>query len=288
MHLVADREGKITEENSAQDRFLEKLYGCLAGRILLKPLVSPLVSKAGGAFLGSRFSKPLIGPFIRNHSIPMAEYEPKEYTSYNDFFTRRMNRDARRVERNPEIFISPCDGRLSVYEIGANCAFSIKHTRYTVGVLLRDGKLAEGYAGGYIWVFRLCVDDYHRYIYVDGGKVSGRKRLPGVLHTVNPVANDNFPIYKENAREYCILQSENFGPVLLMEVGALMVGKIHNHHRGDDVQRGWEKGNFAFGGSTIILMTRKGMVRPDRDILKNSCQGIETRVKLGERVGRKQ
>lgn len=286
MHLVADRKGKIREENTMQDRILEKLYGHMAGRVLLRPLVSPLVSKAGGAFLGSGFSRFLIWPFIRSHSIDMADYEPKRYVSYNDFFTRKLRRGTRRVERDPEIFISPCDSRLSVYEIGGNCAFSIKHTRYTVGSLLRDRKLAESFAGGYLWVFRLCVEDYHRYIYVDGGRVSGRKRIPGVLHTVNPIANDSFPIYKENTREYCILESTNFGPVLLMEVGALLVGKIRNHPRGDDVRRGWEKGNFAFGGSTIILMTRRGAVRPDWDILKNSCQGIETKVKLGERVGR--
>lgn len=285
MFLVADREGHITEENSLQDRLLEKLYGCAAGRILLRPLVSPAVSKIGGVILDSPFSRILIRPFIRSQCINMAEYEEKRYTSYNDFFTRRMLREARKVESAPEAFVSPCDGRLGVCGIRENGTFRVKHTRYTVGSLLRDRSLAESYIGGYLWLFRLCVDDYHRYIYVDGGSVSPGRRIPGVFHTVNPAANDKFPIYKENTREYCILHSENFGQVLMMEVGALLVGEIHNHHRGERVYRGWEKGKFAFGGSTIILMTRKGTVRPDRDILKNSCQGIETKVKLGEKVG---
>lgn len=75
-------------------------------------------------------------------------------------------------------------------------------------------------------MFRLCVEDYHRYIYVDDGVKSENVKIPGVLHTVNPVANDSFPIYKENAREFSLLCSENFGTVLMMEVGAMMVGKL--------------------------------------------------------------
>ena len=80
-------------------------------------------------------------------------------------------------------------------------------------------------------MFRLCVEDYHRYIYVDDGVKSENVKIPGVLHTVNPVANDSFPIYKENAREFSLLCSENFGTVLMMEVGAMMVGKIENRHQ---------------------------------------------------------
>ena len=89
-------------------------------------------------------------------------------------------------------------------------------------------RLAEHFKDGYLWVFRLSVDDYHRYIYVDNGRESVRRRIPGILHTVNPVANDVCPIYKENTREYSLLKSEHFGTLLMMEVGALMVGKIEN------------------------------------------------------------
>uniref|UniRef100_UPI00163D6409 phosphatidylserine decarboxylase n=1 Tax=Klebsiella pneumoniae TaxID=573 RepID=UPI00163D6409 len=92
--------------------------------------------------------------------------------------------------------------------------------------LLRDEKLAADYANGYILIFRLTVDDYHRYCYVADGKKEETVSIPGVLHTVNPVANDYFPIYKENGREYSILHSEVFGDIVMLEVGALLVGKI--------------------------------------------------------------
>ena len=106
-----------------------------------------------------------------------------------------------------------------------------------------------------------------------------------MLHTVNPLANDHFPIYKENAREYCLLRTDTFGELVMMEVGALMVGRIVNHHGAARVLRGQEKGYFQFGGSTIVLLVQPGMARIDRDILDNSRNGIETIVRMGERIG---
>ena len=79
--------------------------------------------------------------------------------------------------------------------------------------------------------------------------------------------------------------NENFRTMLMMEVGALFVGKIENRPRRASVKRGEEKGNFAFGGSTIVLITEKNAVKPDEDILNNSREGIETRVFMGEKIG---
>jgi phosphatidylserine decarboxylase len=109
--------------------------------------------------------------------------------------------------------------------------------------------------------------------------------IPGVLHTVNPIANDYYPIYKENSREYSLLHTAVFGDIVMMEVGALLVGKIVNHHGKAKVVRGQEKGYFQFGGSTVVLLLKKGSVSVDPDILENSRQGIETVVKIGEKIG---
>ena len=285
MRYTADRQGNKWQESTGQDRFLEKLYGSTTGRCLLRPLVSPAVSKIGGRILDSRLSALAVDPFIRKTGIDMRDYEKKRYVSYNDFFTRKLKQGARTVDMEETHFISPCDCRLSVYPIEPGLEVMIKNTPYTVGSLLRDEHLAGHFAEGYLWVFRLSVDDYHRYIYVDSGRESVRRRVPGVLHTVNPVANDVYPIYKENTREYSLLKSEHFGTLLMMEVGALMVGRIENRPVCTNVVRGQEKGNFAFGGSTIIYMTQKDKVFPDIDLLMNSADGIETRIQLGNRIG---
>ena len=67
-----------------------------------------------------------------------------------------------------------------------------------------------------------------------------------------------------------------------MEVGALLVGKIRNHglRRFAKLQ---EKGYFEYGGSTVILLC-KG-IQMDKDILDHSARGIETVVRMGERIG---
>lgn len=288
MHYVADRRGKLIKENSMQDRFLRVLYGHVFGRMLLRPLVLPGVSRLLGKIMDSKASCALIPHFIQKHSIQMEDYIPKKYCSFNDFFKRELKYGARIVEKNADLFISPCDSRLSVYQINDRNVFSIKQTKYTAASLLKNKRLAKSYAGGYIWIFRLCVEDYHRYIYVADGYVSKTVRIPGVFHTVNPIANEYFPIYKENTREYTLLHTKQFGDVLQMEVGAMLVGKIENRLGARNVCRGQEKGNFAYGGSTVILMTKAGTVCPDSDILRHSGKGIETKVRLGERVGKKE
>ena len=157
---------------------------------------------------------------------------------------------------------------------------------YSVYSLLRDRKLAKRYHGGKALVFRLTVDDYHRYIYIDDGVKSNNRHINGFYHTVNPVANDVCPIYKENHREYTMIRSKNFGDMIQMEVGALMVGRITNHHKKTKkVKRGAEKGYFEFGGSTIIVLLKKDAVVIDSDIIENTNKGFETRVLCGEKIG---
>lgn len=112
-------------------------------------------------------------------------------------------------------------------------------------------------------MFRLCVEDYHRYIYVDDGVKSENVKIPGVLHTVNPVANDSFPIYKENAREFSLLCSENFGTVLMMEVGAMMVGKLKIAIRRQECEE-VRKRKFCIWRFYDHSAHTKGKAMPDR------------------------
>ena len=94
---TADRKGHVTENDSFQDRFLEKMYGSAIGRALLKPLVNPVLSEIGGRILDSRVSALAVPAFIRHAGIDMRDYEPKKYWSYNDFFYQT---DSRGCQRN--------------------------------------------------------------------------------------------------------------------------------------------------------------------------------------------
>ena len=267
---------------------LHFLYHTAPGRMLLKPLCSRALSRLCGAFLDSRPSKLLINTFIKKSGIDTSDYEMDGFTCFNDCFTRRVKPGRRPVERSEDRMISPSDGLLSVWPIEEGVVIPVKQSRYTVEGMLRDRKLAERYRGGLCLVYRLCVDNYHRYGYVESGRKSKNRFISGVLHTVQPIALEQGPVFMENCREYTCIKTKNFGILTQMEVGAMLVGKISNHEPGTaEVKRGEEKGTFLYGGSTIIVLVEKGKVRIDPQILEASAKGEETPVLYGQAVGTK-
>lgn len=280
------RDGTKIGGTTGQDHLLEVIYGHALTRMLLRPFLSPAVSDICGKFLSTRLSRRIIPSFVKKNHIDLGIYERQEFDSYNAFFTRKIKAEQRPINDQKNVLISPSDGKVTAYPITQKGRFWIKHTQYTAAQLLKDERLAERYMGGWIYVIRLTVDDYHRYCYVADGRKSRQRKIRGVLHTVNPVANDYYPIYKMNSREYCLLKTKELGTILLMEVGALMVGKINNHEEDSaQVKRGDEKGMFEFGGSTIVVMTEPGMAEPDKDIIHNTKAQAETLVKMGEPIG---
>ena len=280
-----DLQGKKVSNITNQDKLLSFLYTNIFGRMLLKPLIQPQVSKLAGRYLSSAHSKWLISKFIERNEINMDIYEECDYSSFNDFFTRKIKPDSRPVPEDLDVLISPCDCLATVYPIQENTTFSIKNTEYTLRSLLRSPRLAKRFRGGYAYILRLTVEDYHRYLYSMSGKQSKNYHIDGTFHTVNPIANDYLPIYKENTREYTVIHSKEFGDVLQMEVGALLVGKISNHKQSTVVTRGEEKGFFEYGGSTIVVLTQKGRVTPRSDLLTNSKNGYETKVLQAHPLG---
>lgn len=285
--IYSDRNGKTTTITSKQDKILSKIYSTAFGRAVIKPLTTPFISVLGGKILDSKHSKILIKPFIKANNINMNEYENRDFNSYNDFFTRKIKDNSRKINMEQNVLISPCDGKLISYNIDSNLNFKIKDSFYSVHTLLQNQDLADEFADGICVVIRLSVDNYHRYCYFDNAIKSDNAFIKGKLHTVNPIAFDFIPVFKENSREYCIMDTENFGRAVQVEVGALMVGRINNYHNRGTVKRGQEKGKFEFGGSTIVLLLKKDSVKIDEDIIKNSTKGIETLVYMGEKIGSK-
>lgn len=280
------RDGKIINKKDSQQTLLDLLYGTSFGRMLLKPLTAPFLSEIAGMFCDSITSQSLIAPFIKKSGIDITEYQPANYRSFNEFFTRKIKPERRPVDMTKNNLISPCDSKLSVYKINSNSVFCIKNTFYSIDSLLKCKKKADKFKNGWCMIFRLEVDDYHRYIYIDDGVKSSDRHIKGFYHTVNPAALESYNIYKENTREITFMKTENFGEVAQVEVGAMLVGKISNHDKNSvSIKRGSEKGMFEYGGSTIVLLFEENKVVPDDDITKNTLNGFETIVKIGEKIG---
>ena len=283
--ICLDRKGNAVEEDRAQGKILRFLYRTAPGRLLVRPLTKPFVSKAAKRLLSGRLSARFVKGFARRNGIEMSEYTGAPYGSFNAFFTRSIKPQLRRFDEDRKAFCAPCDSRLSVYPIDREARFMIKGIPYTMEQLTRSRDLAAHYEGGTLLLFRLTVRDYHHYACVDDGRLGKSRYLPGILHTVNPIAVESGPVYRENARCRTLQKTENFGTLLYVEVGAMMVGEIVNIREDTTVKRGDEKGYFSFGGSTVIICAEKGRVVIDRDIMDNSLKGIETQVHMGERIG---
>lgn len=282
----------IIVERSTNKEYEEKplkgarfLYDNFFGRIILFFASKRFVSVLAGKYLDTKGSKKLIPKFIKNNNIDMSYYEKEDYKSFNDFFVRRMKKESLKINGSKKNLLAPASSKLTVYEIDLEKEFTVKNKKYTVKEILRNESLAKEYAGGYFLVFRLGVDDYHRYYYIDDGSLVKEYKINGKFHSVGPIAFKRHKIFSENQREYAILKTNNFDKVIQMEIGAMMVGKIVNH-KIKKFRRGLEKGYFKYGGSTVVLIIKKDVVEIDKDILENSKNGKETKVRVFDVVGR--
>lgn len=264
---------------------LNTLYKSRTGEYVLRFITKPGFSRKCAGILDSGYSRMYIKRFIQKNEIDMSEYIPERWRSFNDFFIRRIRPDARPIDMRPAALISPCDGFLSTYPITPESSFAVKGARYTLGSLLENEGLASAYAGGRLLVFRMMPVNYHRYIYPDNGTKGKNVSISGKLHTVRPVAQGKYRVYSTNSREYTVLHTAHFGDVVFMEVGALMVGRIRNHHQSHAFVRGEEKGYFEYGGSTIILLLKPGAARLDAAFRPCERGATEIPVRLGERIG---
>lgn len=265
----------VTEEESAGLKFL---YNNVIGRFILKVVISKPIRNIYNKYMSSSLSKGKIKKFIKKNSINMNEYVDEEYSSFNAFFMRRIKDGKRKIEDG---LIAVADSKLIVYKIDDNSSFKIKNSIYTVNELLQESN--DDYKGGYALVFRLCVDDYHHYVFPDKGEIKKSKYIKGALHTVQPIAFKKYKVFHENARVVTTLDCKNLGVVKYVEVGAMMIGKIVNEPV-KNFNKGDEKGHFEFGGSTIVLLIEKDKASINPDILRASEDGIETIVKMGNSI----
>jgi len=280
-----DVNGILRDKKSSQDRFFRFLYGHALTRGMIRPFLRPWFSKLSGRLMDSRFSARFIPGFIRKNGIDMADFEEREFRSFNDFFTRRIKSSARSVPGAEEALFSPCDAYLTAAPVDSSLRFTIKYTEYTLPEFLRDEELAARFHDGTVLIFRLAVQHYHRYHFIDDGEILKEYRIPGFFHTVQPQATDRVPVYKENSRAVTLFHTAHFGDVIQVEVGALLVGRIVNRDV-TEFRRAEEKGRFEFGGSTVVLVLEKDAAEILPEFLKASAEKLEHEVRFGTVIGR--
>ena len=290
---------KLETEKVYGDKFVEWLYLTESGKVAAHMVCKAMISKLYGALQNTSLSKNKIVPFIKNFSIPMEDYLPEDgrdsgapYSSFNQFFIRKFKPGKRQFVEHTNEMAAFSEARYFGYSsIKNDEQVPVKGIYLKPKELLNNKTWENTFEDGPLLLARLCPVDYHRFHYPDNGFVLDDYRIPGLLHSVNPVALKAKPdILITNERHVTILETENFGKLAYIEVGAVCVGKIVQSKpltKGQSFKRGDEKGYFLFGGSTVIVIGEKGKWAPSQDILDYTQKETETYLHLGMTVAKR-
>ncbi|KAL1924727.1 uncharacterized protein VTP21DRAFT_4381 [Calcarisporiella thermophila] len=295
--IVQDRAtGHLVEEKMA-------IYVRFGMRLLYKGMKTGVESRTARKLLkslsikqGVKYNDPKsaaeIPHFIRFHNLDTTEIlEPLEsFKNFNEFFYRKLKPDARPCDSpdDPRVAVSAADSRMVCFEtIDDATRVWIKGMEFSVARLLGDEEMAKEFEGGSLVIFRLAPQDYHRFHSPVDGTISSFRRIEGNYYTVNPMAiRSTLDVYGENTRAIGTIDSPTFGKVAMACIGAMMVGSvIITAKPGSEIKRTDEVGYFAFGGSTIVTIFKKGAIKFDADLLERTRMPMETLIRVGNQIG---
>lgn len=243
-------------------------------------------------------------PWVRDASIGIwkqftdldlsdAVKSQSQFRSLHDCFTRELRPGARKIDADPAILASPCDGIVGECgRIDGNRLIQAKGFTYTLEELLGDAELAAIYSDGRYITLRLTSAMYHRFHAPHDCRVEQVTYVSGDTWNVNPIALKRVEkLFCRNERAVVRCRLDAGGhPVTLVPVAAVLVASIrlnfldvllHLRYRGPNVMRcdapmckGEEMGWFEHG-STIIVFAPRGF---------SLCEGVQTgaTVRMGQ------
>jgi len=282
-------DNKLVEEKIELRSALLFLYTSRLGKFLRPCFNKKYLCSLLGAYKNSWLSKHAIEPFIKKHAIDMNDFIVPEagYTSFNDFFCRKLKPSARPLDTNPNVIVSPADCKLFIVDnISTNTVFFVKQKPFNLEKFLNSKKLAQEFEHGTLMIFRLAPYDYHRFHFPVDCIPSAPIPINGIYESVNPlVYKSGVQPLTENERHLTLLKTPYHDTIAMLSVGALFVGKIVETYTPEQAyKKGDETGYFAFGGSTIVLLFKKNTIKPLQKFLDHSHQGLETAVKMGQAI----
>lgn len=209
----------------------------------------------------------------------------EEFKTFNEFFYRKLKPTARPCSApdNPHIIVSPADCRSVVFNRMEDAQrIWVKGREFSIERLLGEAYPADAkrYRNGALGIMRLAPQDYHRFHIPVDGIMGEPKMIEGEYYTVNPMAiRSALDVYGENIRVCVPIDSAAHGRVMVVCVGAMMVGStVITRKPGEQVKRAEELGYFKFGGSTLLLLFEPGVMKFDDDLIANSSEALETLV----------
>ena len=281
---------KATDVYTRAPGLVKFFYTNALGR-MLAPLAthSKAMSRIVGSYADSKMSRKVVAAFAQSYHINQDEMEKplNQYKTLNEFFSRALKPGARFFDQSSCAVCSPADGAVFVVSaLSASTTFLIKGARFDLAKFLSSADQAARMHGGTVLIIRLSPGDYHRYHVPFALSAEPFKSVHGYLDSVDPLvyAAGSKPL-EHNERHVISYRAEAGFEGALVVVGALCVGRIFETYQPEKrLTKGAQLGYFQLGGSTIVLVLPAGVVRVRADIVRNSGNGEETRVKAGDRI----
>jgi len=295
--------GQYERELICAEKWLRLIYENPIGSPTLPYLFSrKVLSRLYGIYCRTGFSAKSIPKFIEQNQVDMTGCQGP-YKNFADFFSREKTGIS--FPNNLSRLGSPCEGFASMHTgILPEKLIAAKDSHFSLAELFDDNALAEVYREGIMLRIRLAPANYHRMHFFDDGVVAGSKFLDGDLFSVNPLAVHRIArLYCRNKRGLILFSSQNFGDVVIVEVGATFVGSIvhcydeinktdsANNQSGHPtkgllpVHRGQQASYFLPGGSLVLVFFKKNAFTPNSTLLEQTSAGYETKICVGESIG---
>lgn len=280
---------EVETEQVYGESFLKWAYGNPLGKVALHAFVKrPFFSKWYGWRMDDAETKKKVAPFIADYDMNEDDFldSADSYKTFNEFFYRKLKPEARPIHDAEIVF--PADGRHLGFENAEEVeGVFIKGQQWDLRALIADDEIYERFKRGSLVLSRLCPVDYHRFHFPAAGKAGETTMINGPLFSVSPIAlKQNLSYMWQNKRTRTVLETPSHGDVLIMEIGATCVGSIHQtYNQTESVEKGGEKGYFAFGGSSTITIFQKGKVKLAEDLLENSANQQELYAYMGDKMG---
>jgi phosphatidylserine decarboxylase len=196
------------------------------------------------------------------------------FTSWDDFFTRRLRPGARPVASpgDPDVVVNACESAPYRLRQGVRQRdhFWVKGQPYSVAHMLADDPLADGFVGGTVYQAFLSALSYHRWHSPVDGRIAKAYVVDGTYYAETPAegydpeggVESQAYITEVATRAMVFIEADNpaIGLMCFLAVGMVEVSTCDiTVQAGQRVQKGDELGMFHFGGSTHCLMFRSGV-----------------------------
>ncbi|CAM3524419.1 archaetidylserine decarboxylase [Paenibacillus lupini] len=240
------------------------------------------ISKLTGRFAQSKASRGWIPRFANMYNIQVDEAEKPlhEYSTLNEFFTRRLKPGSRVIHEETTALVSPVDALITgAGPIKSGTIVNVKGQDYTIEELLNRSPRADHYLDGYYIVLYLSPTDYHRIHTPVDGRIVEREHVLGKVYPVNDFGLRRMRrVLSRNERLITYIKHAG-GETAVVKVGAMNVSSIrYCEPIHDNVKKGEELAYFEFG-STVVLLTEDDTFVPRQDL------ALGLKVRMGEKLG---